>query len=95
MLSKFYPMTAGLSDWASDQRKTKSPCSERVRECSLEHRKNRVSMVGQAPAPLTPWDRFVVKAKQDPLVPIGAAATIGFLLSGEFETPSNIGVHRQ
>lgn len=42
-------------------------------------------MAGRAPVPLSAWDRFLVKAKEDPLVPIGAAATVGFLLSGEFK----------
>lgn len=34
---------------------------------------------------LTVYERFMVKAKKDPLVPVGALATIGFLLSGEFD----------
>lgn len=42
-------------------------------------------MADKEQAGLTFYERFMVKAKKDPLVPVGALATIGFLVSGEFD----------
>lgn len=39
-------------------------------------------MVGDERAPSF-IDKFMVKARKDPLVPVGALATVGFLVSGE------------
>lgn len=38
-------------------------------------------MVGDKRAPSF-YEKFMVKAKKDPLVPVGALATVGFLVSG-------------
>lgn len=39
-------------------------------------------MVGDERAPSF-IDKFMVKARKDPLVPVGALATVGFLVSGK------------
>ena len=41
-------------------------------------------MVGDERAPSF-IDKFMIKSRQDPLVPIGALATVGFLVSGDLD----------
>lgn len=45
--------------------------------------RDRTSMANPDETRLSVLDRFMVKAKKDPLVPVGALATVGFLLSGK------------